>query len=134
MVEILCGGRGFLQPLSQKRSKELLIQAHSQAGARERGRNEKYKNIIQRDGGRMSDIDWRRHIHSDPEILLGKPVVKGTRLSVEFILGLFAEGWTEQQILENYPTLTRERLRAVFSFTKDCMREESLYAISSGTE
>jgi len=82
----------------------------------------------------MSDIDWRRHIHSDPEILLGKPVVKGTRLSVEFILGLFAEGWTEQQILENYPTLTRERLRAVFDFTKDCMREESLYAIPSGAE
>jgi len=62
----------------------------------------------------MSDIDWRKHIHSNPEILLGKPVVKGTRLSVEFILGLFAEGWTEQQILENYPTLTKERLRAVF--------------------
>ena len=53
---------------------------------------------------------------------------------MEFILGLFAEGWTEQQILENYPTLTRERLRAVFAFTKDCMREESLYAIPSETD
>ena len=62
----------------------------------------------------MPDIDWKKYIHSDPEILLGKPVVKGTRLSVEFILGLFAEGWTEQQILENYPTLTKERLRDVF--------------------
>jgi uncharacterized protein (DUF433 family) len=50
-------------------------------------------------------MDWKLHIHSDPSILLGKPVVKGTRLSVEFILGLFAEGWTEQQILESYPTL-----------------------------
>lgn len=59
------------------------------------------------------DIDWRRYIHSDPEVLLGKPAVKGTRLSVEFILGLFAEGWTEQQVLENYPTLTVEGLRAV---------------------
>ena len=39
----------------------------------------------------MPDIDWKKYIHSDPEILLGKPVVKGTRLSVEFILGLFAE-------------------------------------------
>ena len=62
----------------------------------------------------MPDIDWKKYIHSDPEILMGKPVVKGTRLSGEFILGLFAEGWTEQQILENYPTLTKERLRAVF--------------------
>ena len=72
------------------------------------------------------DIDWRQFIHSDPEVLLGKPVVKGTRLSVEFILGLFAEGWTEKQVLENYPTLTVESLRAVFAFAKDCMSEESL--------
>lgn len=74
-------------------------------------------------------MDWRQHIHSDPEILLGKPVVKGTRLAVDFILGLFAAGWTEQQILENYPTLTPDALRAVFAFAAECMREEALYAI-----
>jgi len=77
----------------------------------------------------MTEIDWRKFIHSDPEILLGKPVVKGTRLSVEFILGLFSEGWTDRQILDNYPTLTQEGLRAVFAFTTECMREESLYSI-----
>jgi uncharacterized protein (DUF433 family) len=81
----------------------------------------------------MADIDWRKFIHSDPEVLLGKPVVEGTRLSVEFILGLFAEGWTEQQVIENYPTLTTESLRAVFAFATDCMREESLYAIPGET-
>ena len=81
----------------------------------------------------MAKINWKKYIHSDPEILLGKPVVKGTRLSVEFILGLFAEGWTEQQVIENYPTLTKESLRAVFAFTTECMREESLYAIPAGT-
>jgi uncharacterized protein (DUF433 family) len=75
------------------------------------------------------DIDWSKFIHSDPEILLGKPVIKGTRLSVEFILGLFAEGWTEQQVLKNYPTLTTESIKAVFAFAADCMREESLYPI-----
>lgn len=80
----------------------------------------------------MTTINWREYIHSDPDVLLGKPVVKGTRLSVEFILGLFAEGWSEQQIIENYPQLTSEVLRAVFAFTTDCMREESLYAISNG--
>jgi uncharacterized protein (DUF433 family) len=42
----------------------------------------------------MPVIDWKDYIYSDPEVLLGKPVLKGTRLSVEFILGLFAEGWT----------------------------------------
>lgn len=62
-------------------------------------------------------------------MLLGKAVVKGTRLSVEFILGLFAEGWTEQQVMENYPTLTKDSLRAVFAFAKDCMGEEYLYPI-----
>ncbi|GIL21204.1 MAG: hypothetical protein BroJett041_23180 [Candidatus Jettenia caeni] len=77
----------------------------------------------------MTTIDWRKYIHSNPEVLLGKPVVRGTRLSVEFILGLFAEGWTELQVIENYPTLTREHIRAVFVFATECMREESFCAI-----
>ncbi|MEA5603122.1 DUF433 domain-containing protein [Nostoc sp. UHCC 0252] len=53
----------------------------------------------------VQTMDWQQYIHSDPKILLGKPTVKGTRLSVEFLLGLFAAGWTEQQVVENYPTL-----------------------------
>lgn len=55
-------------------------------------------------------MDLQQYIHSDPKVLLGKPTVKGTRLSVEFILGLFANGWTPQQVLENYPTLRHEAL------------------------
>lgn len=47
-------------------------------------------------------MDWNDYIHSVPGILSGKPVIKGTRISVEFILRLLAEGWTEVQILENY--------------------------------
>ncbi|MCL4512098.1 MAG: DUF433 domain-containing protein [Bacteroidetes bacterium] len=81
----------------------------------------------------MADVDWRKHINSDPNVLVGKPVVKGTRLSVEFLLGLFAEGWTERQVLENYPTLSSESLRAVFSFATECMREESVYTIPTST-
>lgn len=61
-------------------------------------------------------MDWREYIHSDPKILVGKPVVKGTKLSVEFLLGLFAVVWTQQQVLENYPSLTSEALKAVFAF------------------
>ena len=75
-------------------------------------------------------MDWREYIHSDPDILAGKPVVKGTRLSVEFILGLFAAGWTEDEALESYPTLTRESLRAVFAFAAECLREEALYTLT----
>jgi uncharacterized protein (DUF433 family) len=74
-------------------------------------------------------VDWREHIHSDPKVLVEKPVVKGTRLSVEFLLELFAAGWTEQQVLDNYPTLTPEALRAVFAFTAESMREVSLYVL-----
>jgi len=74
-------------------------------------------------------MNWRQYIHSDPEILLGKPVVKGTRLAVDFLLDLFAAGWTEKQVLENYPTLTPQALQAVFAFAAECLREEALYSV-----
>lgn len=73
-------------------------------------------------------MQWQDHIHSDPKILVGKPVVKGTRLSVVFILGLFSNGWTEQQVLENYPQLTKESLRAVFAYVQECMEDEIVIA------
>ena len=79
----------------------------------------------------MKKIEWCNFIHSDPSVLLGKPVVKGTRLAVEVILGLYAEGWTEDQILENYPNLTKESLLAVFAYTHECMREEFLYPLAA---
>lgn len=74
-------------------------------------------------------MDWRQYIQSDPEVLAGKPVVKGTRLAVNFLLDLFAAGWTQKQVLENYPPLTPDALRAVFAFAAKCIREEALYEI-----
>ena len=76
------------------------------------------------------DINWKRYIHSNPDILVGKPVVRGTRLSVEFLLGLMAKGWSEKQILKNYPNLSADKLQAVFAFATECMREEALFSIS----
>ena len=73
--------------------------------------------------------NWKDYIHSDPRVLVGKPVVRGTRLSVEFIPGLYAADWSEQQILESYPTLTPEALRAVFAFSAECLREQAFYAM-----
>jgi uncharacterized protein (DUF433 family) len=58
------------------------------------------------------------YIHSDPGILCGKPVVRGTRLSVEFLLELIALGWTEQQILGSYPRLSRAGLDAVLASSR----------------
>jgi uncharacterized protein (DUF433 family) len=74
-------------------------------------------------------MDWWDYIHSDPEILSGKPVVKGTRLSVEFLLGLFANGWSEEQVLEGYPNLSRESLRAVFAFAAESARDERTFEL-----
>lgn len=74
-------------------------------------------------------MDWKQYIHTDPNILLGKPVIKGTRLSVEFILGLFAVGWTEQQILDSYPTLTPEAIRAIFAFTLESLQDNFIYTL-----
>ena len=73
--------------------------------------------------------DWREHIYSDPEILSGKPVVKGTRLSVDFLLELFANGWSEEQVLESYPNLTRDSLRAVFAFAAESTRDERAFEL-----
>jgi uncharacterized protein (DUF433 family) len=72
-------------------------------------------------------MNWKAHIHSNPKILLGKPVIKGTRISVEFVLGLFSEGWTQEQILENYPTLNAESIQAVFAFAAECLKEDVFY-------
>ena len=72
-------------------------------------------------------MNWKAHINSNPKILLGKPVIKGTRISVEFVLGLFSEGWTQQQILENYPTLNAESIQAVFAFAAECLKEDVFY-------
>ena len=75
-------------------------------------------------------MNWNNRIEIKSDVLAGKPVVKSTRLSVEFLLGLFAEGWTEQQVLENYPQLAREDLQAVFAFSAACLHDEQFFAQS----
>ncbi|MFZ7140740.1 MAG: DUF433 domain-containing protein [Bacteroidota bacterium] len=64
---------------------------------------------------------------SDEEVLLGKPTIKGTRISVEHIVGLLAQGWTEKEILENFPRLTKESLQAVFLYIQDCFSDGLLF-------
>lgn len=72
-------------------------------------------------------------IDCDPQILGGKPAVRGTRLSVAFILGLFAAGWTQQQVLESYPSLTSEALRAVFAYAAEVLADESQVPLQPDT-
>lgn len=74
-------------------------------------------------------MNWHDHIHTDTAVLAGKPTIKGTRLAVDFLLGLLAEGWSETQLLENYPQLTHADIQAVFAFTAEVMRDEAIYSI-----
>ena len=63
----------------------------------------------------------------DPKILAGKPIIRGTRLSVEFIIGLMADGWSEADILRNYPGLTREDITACLAYARDALKSEKIY-------
>ncbi|WP_159726635.1 DUF433 domain-containing protein [Methylosinus sp. Ce-a6] len=63
----------------------------------------------------------------DPAVLAGKPVVRGTRLSVEFIIGLMADGWSEADILRNYPALEREDIAACLAYARDALRSEKIF-------
>jgi uncharacterized protein (DUF433 family) len=78
-------------------------------------------------------MDWKPFIHSDRAILGGKPVVRGTRLSVDFLLDLFAAGWTADKVLANYPSLTPDSLRAVFAFSAEAMSEEAYFTVKEQT-
>ena len=64
-------------------------------------------------------MSWETRIIIEPAILAGKPIVKGTRLSVEFIMGLLAQGWSEAEILRNYPGLTHEDIQACLAYAHD---------------
>jgi uncharacterized protein (DUF433 family) len=75
-------------------------------------------------------MNWQEYISSDPDVLVGKPVIKGTRISVDFILDLLAQGWTEQDLLDNYPSISKSALQATFAFALECMRDEKIYKMN----
>ena len=66
----------------------------------------------------------------DPEILVGKPVVRGTRLAVEFIIDLLAQGWTEKEILRNYPSLSQEDIQACLRYASTVLKSEKVYVFA----
>ena len=63
----------------------------------------------------------------DPGVLAGKSVIRGTRLSVDFVIGLMADGWTEVEILHNYPGVSHEDLAACLASARDVLRSEKLH-------
>jgi uncharacterized protein (DUF433 family) len=76
------------------------------------------------------DNDWRDRVTFDPDILKGKPTIKGTRISVELILELLANGWTEQKITENYPQLKKDDIHAALRYALDILKEKPMYPYS----
>lgn len=73
---------------------------------------------------------WQERIAVDPDVLVGKPIVKGTRLAVEFIIDLLAQGWSEQAILDNYPGLMPEDIRACRDYAGHVLRSEHVYPLA----
>lgn len=63
----------------------------------------------------------------DPNVLTGKPVIRGTRLAVEFVIGLLADGWGEADILQNYPGMTHEDIIACLAYARDMLSGERVY-------
>lgn len=73
-------------------------------------------------------MNWKDHIVATPDTLVGKPRIKGTRISVELILDRFADGWTQEDILTSYPHVTREDIQAALAFVAEIYREENFVA------
>jgi len=63
----------------------------------------------------------------DPAILAGKPVIRGTRLSVEFVIGLLADGWSEVDIVANYPGISHDDILACLAYARDRLKDERIY-------
>ncbi|MFQ6114861.1 MAG: DUF433 domain-containing protein [bacterium] len=79
-------------------------------------------------------MKWQERITVDPDVLVGKPVIKGTRLAVEFIIDLLAQGWNEAEILRNYPGLTHEDIQACLGYASEILRSEKVYPLELQTE
>jgi uncharacterized protein (DUF433 family) len=73
--------------------------------------------------------EWKERITVDPKILAGKPIIKGTRIAVEFILDLLANGWTTEEIVKNYPQLKKEDVMAVLKYAAEILTEEKVYPL-----
>ena len=76
-------------------------------------------------------MNWRDRIEVNPEVLAGKPVIRGTRLAVELILELLAAGESEAELLSDYPRLTRDDLLACLAYASHLAHEFRAYPLSA---
>jgi len=76
-------------------------------------------------------VDWRRHIEVNPNILQGKPVIKGTRIPVSLVLSYLAGGMSVDEILAEHPTLTREAVHACLAYASELVDLEEVIEVGS---
>jgi len=76
-------------------------------------------------------MNWRDHITSDPDVLTGRLIIKGTRISVEHVLSLLESGWSTTDILESYPHLPPKGIRACLGYAREITADEKLYPAPS---
>ncbi|MEE9293973.1 MAG: DUF433 domain-containing protein [Phycisphaerae bacterium] len=69
---------------------------------------------------------WQDHVELNPNVMAGKPVIKGTRITVELILQRLGDGWTEEQLLTSYPHLKSEHIRAAQSYAAAALATDEL--------
>jgi uncharacterized protein (DUF433 family) len=74
-------------------------------------------------------MNWQDRIVIDSGVLVGKPVIKGTRLAVEFLVELLAEKWTHEQIVTNYPQLSEEDIQAALHYAVAALKQERVYPL-----
>ena len=74
---------------------------------------------------------WQDRITVDPDVLVGKPIVKGTRMSVEFVIDLLARGWTTAQVLSEYEHLKPEDIQACLAYARDVLKSEKVYLLTT---
>ncbi|MEA5480252.1 DUF433 domain-containing protein [Pseudanabaena galeata UHCC 0370] len=76
-------------------------------------------------------MDWQSRITLNPSILVGKPIIKGTRLAVEFVIDLLAQGWSMEEILRNYPGITVTDIQARLHYASASLKSEKVYTIAA---
>jgi uncharacterized protein (DUF433 family) len=79
-------------------------------------------------------MNWRKPIVIDPDILLGTPVITGTRLAVDFVIDLLAQGWSREEIRRNYPGLTREDTQACLAYASTVLHTEKVCHLVEANE
>lgn len=78
-------------------------------------------------------MEWRTRIETKPEVLAGKPVVSGTRIPVELVIELLAQDWSTEEILDQYPALSSEDIRACLHYASETLHSERVYPVKSAS-